>query len=53
MFQRGERGSYMPHRAGCVDEWQRKGREGCGEDREKEGRKEGKKEKRTVAEQEL
>lgn len=50
MFKRGEQGSYMPHRAGCVEEGWARGEERrrWGEGRKKEERKE----KRTVAEQE-
>lgn len=51
MFQQGEQGSYMPHRVGCMDGWQKKGWEVWGEERKKEERK--KKIKRTVAAQEL
>lgn len=40
----------MPHRVGCVDGWQRKGKEGWGAGRE---RRRGGKTERTVAEQEL
>lgn len=37
MFQQGEQGSYMPHRVGCVDGWQKKGWEGMGRGEEEGG----------------